>query len=253
MSSSTTESLRRAGFWRRFLSALLDVTIVGAPFQIVVAILFAATAGHVQVTNSGFVVKSCHGRAAIPAGLSPPPPHDANFATDCVYSFFGAPTGRTLFVGRTEKQGTVTKTVFRTYMVDAAGEPVQGVSVDIYVLLALLAYLIGLTTTQGRTLGDRMVRIRAIDVAHPLATGVPWRKAALRYAAMTTGYLPVLALLLAVAVTGDVEDMVIGPMAYGLIAGLIISAIWVLTLIVQIARKRDPFYDRWAGTAVIRP
>ena len=32
----------------------------------------------------------------------------------------------------------------------------------------------------------------------------------------------------------------------------LIGGIWAIVLIIQIARKRDPYYDRMAGTAVVK-
>jgi hypothetical protein len=38
----------RAGFWRRWLALLIDGIIISLPFQLMVAILFAATSGRIQ-------------------------------------------------------------------------------------------------------------------------------------------------------------------------------------------------------------
>lgn len=249
-----TEAEPRAGFWRRLLSILTDVVIVGAPFQIVVAILFVATAGFVQISNSGFVIKTCQVRTGIPAGLVPPPPHDSNFATDCSYSFFGAQTGRSLTVGRAEKHGLITKTIFRTYMLNKAGDPIQGLSIDSYVLLVLIAYLVVLTTRTGQTLGDRLARIRVVDTAGPPMAGVPLRNAVARYAVITVGYIPLFAVLIIAGwiSENDVEALSSGATADWLIGGAMVAAIWTVILVGQVALKRDPFYDRLAGTSVVK-
>ena len=105
----TTDNLPRAGFWRRWLATAIDSIIVIFPFQILAAILFAMTAGMVQM-DSGFVT-FCADTQTIPQSLDPPPPHDSNFARVCRVSFFGATTGAVLTVGRVTQAGSTTTAV----------------------------------------------------------------------------------------------------------------------------------------------
>jgi hypothetical protein len=102
--------------------------VVIVPFAVLAAILFAATAGGVQM-NSG-LFRVCAPATTVPKALDPPPPHDSNFATACNVSLFGATTGATLIVGRTTREGNVTTTVTQGYMLDADGKPIQGTSID---------------------------------------------------------------------------------------------------------------------------
>src|SRR5450432_3936689 len=92
-----TANLPRAGCWRRWAATLIDTIVVMFPFQILAAILFAMTAGTVQM-DSGFF-SFCTPAKTVPQSLDPPPPHDSNFAQFCHISFFGAPTGVILTVG----------------------------------------------------------------------------------------------------------------------------------------------------------
>ena len=68
-----TADLPRAGFWRRWLAALIDMIIVMLPFQALAAILFVMTAGGIQMA-SGFY-SSCAPVTTIPETLAPAPPH----------------------------------------------------------------------------------------------------------------------------------------------------------------------------------
>lgn len=244
--------LPRAGFWRRSLATLIDSIIVMLPFQVLAAVLFAMTAGAIQM-NSGFS-SICAPIKTISPSLDPPPPHDSNFARVCKTSFFGATTGATLTVGRTTREGNVTRTVSRAYMLDHEGSPIHGTSIDGFFWLAFLAYLIGMIWKTGKTLGARVAGVRAVDIAQPAASGVPLRKAIIRYLAMAIGAVPAFALLIyqRIAVGGDADAMFNATFFqwYAYSAGF--GAIWTIVLIVQIAMKKDPVYDRLAGTAVLR-
>jgi uncharacterized RDD family membrane protein YckC len=250
--SELTIARPRAGFWRRFLSFLIDCIVVILPFQLLAAILFSVSAGTIQM-NTGFA-HICAPEKDIPQGLDPPPPHDANFANVCRTSFFGATTGAVLTVARVTRQGHSATWVSQGYMLDKDGTPIKGTSIDGIVNLALLAYLFGMVWKTGRTLGARVVSVRVVDVANPDAAGVPLGKTIIRYLAILIGAVPVLALFLYQNATkgGDADAMFTAGFVQWFVVAGVIGAIWMIVLLVQIAWKSDPFYDRLAGTAVLR-
>jgi uncharacterized RDD family membrane protein YckC len=247
-----TADLPRAGFWRRWLATLIDSIIVGLPFQALAAVLFAMTAGMVQM-DSG-LYRFCAPVPTVPQPLNPPPPHDSNFAHVCRISFFGAPTGAILTVGRTTREGSTTTTVSQGYMLDKDGKPIHGTAIDGIVGLALLAYLVAMISKSGRTLGDRVVGVRVVDVAAPSASGVPIRKAIIRYPAMAIGFVPMFAVLIYhSAVSGGGADAIFtGSFFQWFMYAGAFGLLWAVVLIFQIAAKKDPVYDRLAGTAVVR-
>lgn len=250
--SGTAAESPRAGCWRRFLSILIDCIIVTLPFQALAAVLFAATAGNIQMQGGFFT--TCQAGKEIPQALSPPPPRDPNFMQVCRTSFFGATTGASLTVGRITREGAKTTTVSQSYMLDRDGTTINGHSIDWIVQLGLLAYLVLMIWNSGETLGARMVGVRVVDAANPDSHGVPLGKAILRYLAMFIGAAPTIALLgYQYAVTGGVADAMFsaGFFQWFAVAALFGTA-WAIVLIVQIARKVDPVYDRLAGTAVLR-
>jgi hypothetical protein len=229
-----TSGLQRAGFWRRWLAIIIDTVIVLVPCQMLAAVLFSATAGHIQM-QSGFY-SFCQDGTNIPQELSPAPPHDSNFMRVCETSFFGAPTGAVLTVGRATREADKTTTVSQSYTLDKDGTPIEGTSIDLFANLALLAYLVVMIWKSGRSLG------------------VPLGKATFRYLAMFIGAVPVLVLLGYQYVTkGGVADAMFTEGFFQIfIVTALIGALWVIALIIQIARKTDPVYDRLAGTAVVR-
>lgn len=200
-----TADLPRAGFWRRWLAILIDMIVVMFPFQILAAVLFATTAGMIQMDNGFF--SFCETGKTIPQALNPPPPHDSNFAQVCRISFFGMPTGAILTVGRITRDGNRTTSVHQSYMLDKDGTPINGTSIDWIVELAFLAYLVGMIWKTGKTLGARIVGVRVIDTANPRASGVSLRKAIIRYPAMVIGLVPAFAVLIyQYATKGGVAD-----------------------------------------------
>ena len=245
--------LPRAGFWRRLAALVIDSIIVILPFQMLAAVLFAMTAGTVQM-NSGFY-SSCMDGKTIPQGLDPPPPHDSNVMRVCRTSLLGAATtGATLTVGRVTREGNTTTTVSQTYMLDKDGTPIRGTSIDLIYDLALLAYLVIMIWKTGKTVGARLVGVRVVDAAHPGAAGVPLGKAIIRYLAMLIGAVPAVALLIYQYVaTGGVADAMFtgGFFEWFAYAGLLLG-LWGIVLTVQVARKTDPVYDKLAGTAVVK-
>jgi uncharacterized RDD family membrane protein YckC len=252
ISTDATTELPRAGFWRRWLAAVIDGIIVMIPFQMLAVVLFATTAGMIQMDNGFF--SSCMNGTTIPRGLDPPPPRDSNAIRVCRISFFGAPTGATLSVARVAHDGGATATVSQTYMLDTDGTPVRGRSIDWIFQLAFVGYLIVMIWKSGKTLGSRILKVRVIDTANPGAAGVPLRKTIVRYLAMMIGAAPAIAIFLyqRIAVGGTADEMFTSGFFQWIGYAAVFGAIWVLVLIVQVARKRDPVYDRLAGTAVVR-
>jgi RDD family len=249
--TGATSDLPRAGFWRRWLAVLIDWIVVIFPFQVMAAILFAVTAGGVQMNNGFFRV--CE-PASIPQALDPPPPHDSNFANACHVSLFGATTGSTLTVGRITHQGTTTTNVNQVYTVDADGKPNHATSIDWIGQLTFLAYLFVMVCKTGKTLGARVAKVRVVDAAQPGTPGVPFGKVIIRYLVMIIGAVPMLAVLIyqRVAVGVSADAMFTGSFFQWFMYAGALGAVWVLVLVVQIARKTDPVYDRLAGTAVLR-
>jgi uncharacterized RDD family membrane protein YckC len=156
----------RAGFWRRWLALLIDAVIISLPFQLIVAILFVATSGRIQ-QSGGVTFANCSVLQTVPDGLAPPPPSGSNFARECNIYFFGAQTARTLQVGRTTREGGSTNTVWRGYMLDRDGRPIDGVSIDWVVMVVFIAYLFAMETRTGATLGSRAMRIRVVMRPRP--------------------------------------------------------------------------------------
>ncbi len=193
----------RAGFWRRGLAMLIDGIIVSVPLQLMVAVLFVATSGRVQLYGD-VAYTICAKLETVPERLAPPPPAGSNFARECNVYFLGAQTARILQVGRA-KEGADTTAVSQDYMLGRDGRPIDGMPVDWIAILALIVYLVVMETRAGATLGKRVMGMRVIDVAAPARPSVPLRKIALRYLVLLT---PILAGLLAfLGLQGSLDEL----------------------------------------------
>jgi hypothetical protein len=244
----TITELPRAGVWRRWLAWLIDSIVVVLPFQMLAAVLFAMTAGTVQMDSGFFSI--CAPVKTVPQSLDPPPPHDPNFARVCRATFFGATTGVILTVGRVTKEGLTTTSVSQNYRLDSEGKPINGTSIDGIVWLVLLLYLVGMIWKTGRTLGARCLGIRGADAAEPGAAAVPLGKVIVRYLAMIIGVVPMIALLIYQRATKGSADAMFTADFFHWFAYA--GVLWLIVLMYQIVRKTDPVYDRLAGTAVVR-
>lgn len=239
----------RAGFWRRCFAFFIDLIIILVPFQLIVAYLFVATSGHIQLGNIAWCSELLE---TVPDGLVPPPPAGFNLVRDCNENFFGVQTGRYLIVGRYTEERKITDNitfkddVSQIYTLDQDGHPVDGVSVGWWIMmLALIAYLVAMETRTGTTLGSRAMRIRVIDAATRAGPNVPLRKIVSRYLVLLIGVLPFLAGIYFGSVIKELAGSSFTSVAMAVLFG------WIIFLSAQMARKRDPLYDRIAGTAVV--
>jgi len=157
-------------------------------------------------------------------------------------------------VGRTTREGSTTTTVTQGYMLDKDGTPINGTAIDGFVQLAILAYLVGMIWKTGRTLGARVAGLRVIDTTQPGTPGVPIHKAVIRYLAMAIGFVPVFAVLIYqfAATNRDADAMFTGSFFRWFMCAGAVGMLWGVVLVIQVAMKKDPIYDRLAGTAVVR-
>jgi uncharacterized RDD family membrane protein YckC len=121
-------------------------------------------------------------------------------------------------------------------------------------LLALFIYLVAMECRFGATLGKRLLHIRAADIAELRRTGIPLRKAVLRNLLIPIGVVPMLVVLFVsyIANKGDPEGTFGGNFFVWFGAAGVVGTVWNLWVLIEIVRKRDPIYDKIAGTAVLR-
>ncbi len=236
----------RGGFWRRAGAFLIDVLIIVVLLQVAALAAFPLTNGLVQY-GGGLEFRSCRRLASPPAELRVPPDFAANYALDCVSTFFGLPVARTVTIGRSTREGRIAKNVWFVFMADADGKPVRGFSMDLLWLPLLFLYRIVLERRNGQTVGKRATRVRVVEgTPGTLRVGA----AAKRNLLLLLPFLPALALQAYGSLLPSFSLLSTPFLLGDVAAGLVLSAA-TLFAAVQIVRRRDAFYDEAAGTAVI--
>jgi hypothetical protein len=245
----------RGGFWRRALAVFIDLIAISAVLQVAALVLFPLTNGHVQFSGGPLHGLTCQKLASVPKGVSIPPEFNANSITDCQQSLLGLPTARTLRVSRITRDGAVTKVAQIRQRLDADGQPTPGLPLDLFVLPLLIAVRFALDriggSLAGGSLGRRICRIRlsnGSDGQYPPPTTAVSR----RYAALALPLAP--AWIWSAYAALFPGQALLGTTPYWLFwAGtgipLLIAA---LVAADSIIRRRDAFYDRFAGTRVLR-
>jgi hypothetical protein len=266
----TDADVRRAGFWRRAAAVVIDLLLVLLPLQALVMVAFLLTDGRIQ-GGFGALYTVCGPYDVTPealAKLQPAPPEDANSVVLCRSGLFGHDTAATLVASKrtatTEGSRTTESVVSVSYPMNARGEFVDAVHVDILAYAALAFVVVWQWATRGRTIGGRLARVRIIRTENggaPTAAAdggaIGWGPALKRlvlWVLMSWAFaLPALVLMTAfywlAAQSGQMWPVLVG---LGLaLAGLLAQIVLSLVILIDIVKRRDPLYDRWAKTAAI--
>lgn len=241
--------VERAGFWRRGVAAATDLLLAQMALQALVALLFAASGGH--LTTGITFYSSCRPAQAAPAGVTVPPGFAVTSQSLCTSRFF-APT-RTVYVAwHEEKAGAVTTTTTfaaPTSPDGSAAMRVLGLDALFYPLFVLLRW--ASDRFAGGSPGRRLARIAVADLGGT-AEGMAFaRLLARRYARFAWIYVPGALVVLVGAVV---------EAASGTASPTLAALAWVaqnalvgaaqLTAAMAIWRHADTFYDAPCGTVV---
>jgi uncharacterized RDD family membrane protein YckC len=226
----TLPSSERGGFWRRLGEFVIDAAITAAGLQLLALAAYPLSGGRVQ-SNFLQVAAHCQHLNTVPAGLGIPAGSETYHAVECVNDLlFGLPTARWVTISQ-YPEPHVGGNRSETFQVDAAGHPLDYFWSNISTLV-LIIYRIIFEWRSGQTIGKRLARVQVIET-HPTASVVP--SAVKRNLVL---FLPVLVL--------PVFALVYAPL-------WLLPAVSVLAVIVwQIVSRRDTYYDKVAGTRVIR-
>ncbi|MGN7803428.1 RDD family protein [Ensifer sp. 22521] len=255
MTDSVENVVSRAGFWRRAIAFLIDFMLVALPMQAVVVVLFMLTGGAVQA-SFGFHSTVCEDIGDLLIAPTPPPPADYNSVVECRVTLAGFDLKRTLTVSKITVEAGTTTRISQTYYLGPDGKQRDVWPVDFFGFIVFLAYLVVLESRRGATLGKQLLSIRTASHRDAFAVGVPVRSALLRYAVMFAAVVPGMLVTLGfeLAVAHGAWDpfvLLTHPFFVGanILAGLIFVG-WFAWITVSVIRKRDPVYDRAAGTSV---
>ncbi|MGJ4998411.1 RDD family protein [Bradyrhizobium sp. HKCCYLS3077] len=244
---SLHDEFERAGVWRRAGAFFIDALLVVILLQAGGIVLFPLTHGRVQFAD-GIYATNCSKREAVPDGVAVPPQFNPTAILDCEHHLFGLPSARMLRVSRITQDGPITKEIHIDSMLDADGVPVKGLSLGIVLLPLLLGLRLMLDVRRG-TPGRRICRLR---LAQSHGDGPPpLRAARRRYGMLLLIFGPAIAWALAqsfTAVTALPEDLLFG-IAVAVLCPLLMGGLVAWR---QIYLRADTWYDRFAGTQVVR-
>ena len=241
--------IERAGFWRRAVAAMVDLVIAQMLLQVVTAILFATSAGH--VTSGVALYTSCRPAEAVPEGVGVPADFGPATLRLCSSSLFGAPT-RSLFVAYhgTGAEAVADKAPFVAPVTPDGRIGIAAFSLDWLFYPVFIVLRWACDRFWWGSPGRRLVGIAITGSGGTASAAELPRLLARRYARFGWIHLPGSALLLAVAgwqAAADAVPRVLGELAF-------FGSAWIgvahLVAAMAIFRHRDTFYDAPSGTAV---
>ncbi len=233
----------RVGFWRRAVSVIVDQFVIGVPIMLLLAALYSASNGRIQ---GGGLVTFCVFSQTGPSDLLPPPTMRIDVWSQCTSKTFGM-TSASWVIGRNvETTDNLIRTRDVVWRLDRNGSTTDAVSLDWTYTVVFFVYLVWMSVRYGRTLGDRLVRIRLIETGHTEFGAISIKSAVLRPVFLVVGLVPSFVGLIFVSSSSNSAAL-----GWVIVAGLASAVVWLLMLLVQIVRRRDPWFDRWAGTAVV--
>jgi uncharacterized RDD family membrane protein YckC len=246
----TTDSVEfeRGGFWRRALALFIDLIAVCIVLEAVALALFPLSDGRLQLT-SGFAFPNCQKLLAPPDGITLPAEFVPTSILDCQRTVFGLPVSRMLVAAKIVRDGAITRINQIPYMLDRQGKPVYGWSLDVLVLPLLIALRLWLDRGQGSP-GRRICRIRLSS-----RSGAQMSHAAMtkRYVAQVLPLLPILLWSVYVTVASPGPQLFDNPwVLISVIGAGVPSLIAVLEALASMVGGKDAYYDRLAGTCVLR-
>ncbi|RYC33499.1 rhomboid family intramembrane serine protease [Lichenibacterium minor] len=241
--------VERAGFWRRGVAAATDLILAQMALQALVALLFAASGGH--LTTGITFYSSCRPAQAAPAGVTVPSGFAVTSQSLCTSRFF-APTRAVYVAWHEEKAGAVTTTTTFAAPTSPDGSTamrVLGLDALFYPLFVLLRW--ASDRFAGGSPGRRLARIAVADLGGT-AEGMAFaRLLARRYARFAWIYVPGALVVLVGAVVeagSGTASPTLAALAWVAQNALVGAA--QLTAAMAIWRHADTFYDAPCGTVV---
>jgi hypothetical protein len=240
----------RGGFWRRAAALWFDLFLVGLVLLIATTLAYELSGGRLQASPQlGVITHSeCVSLAALPAGIDAPPAFGATYGRDCISDVFGYPVSHQIAIGRETDDDGVTTDESVTFTVDKLGRPVRLPTLDLLVLPATIAWRCWLDRRKGSP-GRRIFAVRVSLGGTEAIPASPGRLAK-RYGAFALIFAPawLVALYEDFSPGFAVSDQT-WPVGLGAVA---VMALLVLAAVVAIVRRNESFYDRFAGTSVMR-
>jgi uncharacterized RDD family membrane protein YckC len=239
--------LERAGVWRRLAALLIDTIAITVLLQLLALGLYPLSHGRIQFAGGAYAL-SCSKLDKTPEGVPIPPDFNANSIVDCQQTVFGLTSARILHVARITREGAFTRTVQIARTLDADGVPVAAFSLGLLSLPLLIGWRLGFDLGRGSP-GRRVCRIRVAGASdgRPPSTAAACRRYALLFIVFSP--FPIWSI-------SEIAwpDMAVDPgwVFWVALASYCPALIVLLQAWRAAFRREDPWYDRFAGTCVVR-
>lgn len=230
---------RQGRFWRRALALTIDTLIVSVAIAAVGITLSLSTGGRIRAGEAFISQVECfkldrsYPEITLPQGFKP------TATARCVRSFLGRSYDWYLFVQRKIESGAVSYVTNLTYPLDPGGAVARPIYLDNWLFVLLVVSIFIQEWKEGKTLGKRAMGLRVQSLGSEPRSGRQIATRLLRFAYLVP--------MQAAYAVGSVTALfaVLG-------LGALIAAITVGELLLAIRRGQVPFYDRMAGTEVVR-
>jgi hypothetical protein len=240
----------RGGVWRRGLALLIDAIAISAVLQLLAMALFPLSHGRLQFAAGPLYGITCDKLEKLPEGVSVPAGFEVNSITDCRQSVFGLTSSRVLSITKAS-QGAAIQTSGQIFqMLDADGKPFVGLTLEVLFLPLLVGLRYAFDRARGSP-GRRLCRIRlasAVDTDRPSPALLAWRYLAWAAPlALIQAWQSYAALFVAPGVQstnlfGLLIQVSVGIPALIAVPEALYATFW----------RKDAWYDRFAGTSVLR-
>jgi uncharacterized RDD family membrane protein YckC len=237
----------RGGFWRRAIALIIDAFVVAVVVMLLGLLAGALTNGRVRISDVYFDETECakpdrtYGEIELPEGFKP------TTTVQCVSKIFGYAYDRALVIVERTESGKFSFERSLTFPLDGEGNVANAFYVDWIFPFFLVIAIYLQESMRGDTLGKRIMglRMRSLGGASPDRSQIAKRLVRFAY------LVPFVATYLAVAYF----NQSVGTASY-LLALLALGSALTLAAVIEfgwaVSRDKLPFYDRWAGTEVVR-
>ncbi len=241
----------RAGFWRRIAAILIDVIFISAVVGAFGAALYGPTNGAIRVRNTVIWTFECSATSVNRPDLRVPADFKPNAAAVCIRRFLGVEHDRVLVMAEVTKSGNVTHRRAINLPVDAQGGITRAIYLDYLTIFFIAIYLVVLEWGFGRTLGKRLLGLRACSLG---GSSIKLSQAAIRTLVRLIPSTWIIVVILIFLVLDPARPMstLMSNMVIIYGSGFVLSLVFLLNFILAVRRKNLPWHDRLAGTEVVR-
>ena len=242
-----TINSERGRFWRRAVALTLDMFIVAFVVMLLGLLAGALTNGRFRISDVYFDETECAKPDRTYAEIKLPEGYKPTSTVVCVSRIFGHTYDRSLVMVERTESGKFSFERSMTFPLDREGDVTRAFYLDWVFPFFLVILIYVQELMRGDTLGKRIMglRVQSLGGASPYRSQIA--KRLVRF-----GYLvPFVVSYLAVAYFNRSVETAEFLIAMAALGG-VLTLLAVIEFAWAVRKGKLPFYDRWAGTEVVR-